>query len=48
MSRTELNLTELKEALWRIVRADGIEVTNQNIDWLLQRAYKEAKDEQNA
>lgn len=35
-----MNLTELKKAMWIIIVAEKIEVTNQNIDWLLERAYK--------
>ena len=35
-----MNLTELKKALWVIIAAEEIEVTNQNIDWLIERAYK--------
>lgn len=33
----------LNNALWEIIRAEGIEVTNQNIDWLLERAWKSAQ-----
>lgn len=36
---------ELKDRLWAIIRAEGIEVTNQNLDWLLERAYKEKENE---
>lgn len=36
-----MNRDELKERLWAIIRAEGIEVTNQNLDWLIERAYKE-------
>jgi hypothetical protein len=32
----------LKQALWEIVRDDNIIITNQNIDWLLDRALKKA------
>jgi hypothetical protein len=32
----------LKQALWEIVRDDNIIITNQNIDWLLDRASKKA------
>lgn len=28
----------LKQALWEIVRDENIIITNQNIDWLLDRA----------
>ena len=38
-----MNLTELKKAMWIIIRAENIEVTNQNIDWLLEKAYKLAQ-----
>lgn len=37
---------ELKLRLWAIIRAEGIEVTNQNIDWLIGRVYKEKYNEQ--
>lgn len=43
--QNELSRSELKEALWRIIRAEGIEVNNQNIDWLIERAYKEYESE---
>ena len=33
-------IKSLKNAIWQIIRAEGIEVTNQNIDWLLERAGK--------
>ncbi len=32
----------LKQALWEIVRDENIIITNQNIDWLLERASKKA------
>lgn len=32
----------LKQALWEIVRDENIIITNQNIDWLLDRASKKA------
>ena len=32
----------IKEALWEIVRDENIIITNQNIDWLLDRASKKA------
>lgn len=35
-----MNIRELKTAMWEIIRAEGIEVTNQNIDWLLERSVK--------
>lgn len=31
----------LKHTLWNIVGKEGIEITNQNIDWLLERVFKE-------
>ena len=34
----------LKQALWEIVRDENIIITNQNIDWLLDRAEKRAND----
>ncbi len=41
-----MSKTEFKERLWAIIRAEGIEVTNQNIDWLISRVYKELENEQ--
>lgn len=35
-----MNKKTLNNALWKIIRAEGVEVTNQNIDWLLERAWK--------
>ena len=32
---------ELKEIVWRIIAREGIVVTNQNLDSLIERAYKE-------
>ena len=37
----EMSKMELNELLWNIIRAEGILVTNQNIDWLIGRVYKE-------
>ena len=37
---------ELKEIIWRIIAREGIVVTNQNLDWILQKAYKEKSNEQ--
>lgn len=34
----------LKQALWEIVRDKNIIITNQNIDWLLDRAEKRVND----
>ena len=39
-----MNEKELKEIVWRIIAREGIVVTNQNLDWLLQKAYKEKED----
>lgn len=39
--------SELKKRLWRIIADEGIIVTNDNIDWLLERVYKEHKAERN-
>lgn len=38
---------EVKAAMWDIICAEGVEVTNQNIDWLIERAVKlvERRDE---
>lgn len=38
-----MNIDEIKNRLWEIIIAEGIEVTNQNIDWLLSRVFKEGK-----
>lgn len=32
---------KLTNKMWEIIRAEGIEITNQNIDWLLERVFKE-------
>ena len=34
-------LKHLKVKIWEIIQKEGIEVTNQNLDWLLERAFKE-------
>ena len=34
-------ITLLKKSLWEIVRDENIIITNQNIDWLLDRAAKQ-------
>ena len=34
----------LKQALWEIVRDENIIITNQNIDWRLDRAEKRVND----
>lgn len=36
-------IKSIKTAIWQIIRAEGIEVTNQNLDWLLERAWKSVK-----
>lgn len=41
-----MDLKELKKKMWDIVSKEGIEITNQNIDWLLSRAEKEHSFEQ--
>ena len=37
---------ELKARLWQIIQTEGIEINNQNIDWLIERIYKEAENDQ--
>lgn len=32
---------ELKSKIWHLIGKEGIEVTNRNLDWLLERAFKE-------
>lgn len=41
-----MDLKEFKKRMWAIVCNEGIEITNQNIDWLLSRAEKEYSFEQ--
>lgn len=36
---------ELKKRLWRLIADEGIIVTNANLDWLLERVYKEYETE---
>lgn len=36
---------ELKKRLWRLIADEGIIVTNDNLDWLLERVYKEQEAE---
>ena len=36
-----VSFKELKCTMWKIISREGIEITNQNIDWLLERAFKE-------
>jgi hypothetical protein len=38
----------LTQALWEIVRDENIIITNQNIDWLLDRAFKKASGDAQA
>lgn len=35
----ESDFLSFKREIWEIIRTDGIVVTNQNLDWLLERAY---------
>ena len=37
----ESDFLSFKRELWDIIRSEGIVVTNQNLDWLLERAFKE-------
>lgn len=37
--------SELKKRLWRLIADEGIIVTNANLDWLLERVYKEYEKE---
>ena len=39
--------SELKKRLWRLIADEEIIVTNDNIDWLLERVYKEKEAERN-
>lgn len=39
-----MSAKELRERIWRIIAREGIEVTNQNLDWLIERAYKEKNE----
>lgn len=36
-----MDLKEFKKRMWDIVGKEGIEITNQNIDWLISRVEKE-------
>ena len=36
----ESDFMSFKRELWEIIRSEGILVTNQNLDWLLEKAYK--------
>ena len=35
----ESDFLSFKRELWEIIRSEGIVVTNQNLDWLLEMAY---------
>lgn len=39
-----LGRDDLKKRIWKIIQAEDIAVTNQNLDWLIDRAYKEKSD----
>ena len=39
-SINRLDLAELKKRIWHLIANEGITVTNQNLDWLLERAFK--------
>lgn len=41
----DIPLKELRETMWKLVRYEGIVITNQNIDWLLERAEKKLRRE---
>jgi len=41
----EPDFLSFKRELWDIIRGEGIIVTNQNLDWLLERAFKRMKNE---
>jgi hypothetical protein len=36
-----IGFLELKVAIWQIIVKENLIVTNQNLDWLLERAFKE-------
>ena len=36
-----LDYKKLTEAIWQIIIKENLIVTNQNLDWLLERAFKE-------
>lgn len=40
----ESDFLSFKRELWKIISTEGIVVTNQNIDWLLEKANKEAEN----
>lgn len=39
----ESDFLSFRRELWDIIRSEEILVTNQNLDWLLERAYKNSK-----
>ena len=45
------NFNQIKKAMWEIIIAENIIVTNQNLDWLVERSFKkvqlEMKEKQN-
>ncbi len=43
VNESTMTRRELKSRLWEIIRTEGIEVTNQNLDWLLERAWESAE-----
>lgn len=40
----ESDFLSFKREIWEIIRTEGIVVTNQNLDWLLEKANKEVDD----
>ena len=36
----QLNKADIKRKLWDIVSKEGIIITNQNIDWLIDRVFE--------
>lgn len=40
----ESDFLSFKRELWEIIRSEEIVVTNQNLDWLLEKANKEVDD----
>ena len=40
----ESDFLDLKSEIWSIIRKEGLVVTNQNLDKLLERAYKQKRD----
>ncbi len=37
------NFNQIKKAMWEIIIAENIIVTNQNLDWLIERAFKKVQ-----